>query len=83
MCEVKYAKRVGIEVVSEVAEKVSRLAYPRHLSVRPVLICPLLKRSEMLPLKLRSAVFVDKIMIRCRRQRTQGLLRSRSRPMFV
>jgi len=38
VCEVKYAKRVGMDVVAEVSEKVSRLAYPRHLSVRPVLI---------------------------------------------
>ncbi len=38
VCEVKFAKRVGIEVVSEVSEKVNRLAYPRGLSVRPVLI---------------------------------------------
>ena len=38
VCELKFAKRVGAEVISEVAEKVRRLACPRHLSVRPVLI---------------------------------------------
>jgi hypothetical protein len=49
----------------------------------PGLIYPLLKRSEMSPLKPGSAVFVGKIMIRCRTRRTRRLLRSRSRPMFV
>jgi hypothetical protein len=47
------------------------------------LICPLLKRREMSHLKIKSAAFVGKRMIRCHRQRTQGLLRSKSKPMFA
>ncbi|MDP6118747.1 MAG: ATPase [Planctomycetota bacterium] len=38
VCEVKSTKKVGLDVVSEVAEKIRRLSYPRHLSIRPVLI---------------------------------------------
>jgi hypothetical protein len=49
----------------------------------PGLICPLLKRSEMSHLKIKSAAFVGKRMICWRRQRTQGLLRSRSKHMFA
>ena len=49
----------------------------------PGLICPLLKRSEMSRLEIKSAAFVGKRMGCWRRQRTQGLLRSRSKPMFA
>ena len=55
----------------------------KDTAARPGLICPLLKRSEMLPLNPGSAAFVGKPMICCRTRRTQGLLRSRSKPMFV
>ena len=39
VCEVRSTREIGAEVVSEVAEKIRRLTYPRHLSTRPVLIC--------------------------------------------
>ena len=38
VCEVKSRRKVGLNVVSGVAEKIRRLTYPRHLSTRPVLI---------------------------------------------
>jgi hypothetical protein len=41
------------------------------------------QRSEMSRLKIKSAAFVGKRMVCWRRQRTQGLLRSRLKPMFA
>lgn len=38
VCEIKFRKKVGIQCVEEVAEKISRLKYPKHYSVRPILI---------------------------------------------
>jgi hypothetical protein len=46
------------------------------------LICPLLKRSEMSRLRIKSAAFAERRMRHRDRQRTQGLLRSMSRLMF-
>jgi len=57
VCELKFAKRVGVDVVSEVAEKVNRLAFPRHLSVRPVLIY----LGELSP-RVRKECYFDKVL---------------------
>lgn len=38
VCEIKFRKKVGFQCVREVAEKISRLKYPKYYSVRPVLI---------------------------------------------
>jgi len=38
VCEVKFMKKIGIDIISTLTEKISRLTYPRHLSIRPVLI---------------------------------------------
>ncbi len=38
LCEMKFRKKIGMEVVREVEEKVRKLERPKNLSVRPVLI---------------------------------------------
>ncbi|MCW5588458.1 MAG: AAA family ATPase [Legionellales bacterium] len=39
ICEIKFSKRpIGMNVVSDMKEKISRLKIPRHVSCRPVLI---------------------------------------------
>jgi AAA+ ATPase superfamily predicted ATPase len=38
VCEIKFKQKIGMAVVGEVQEKISRLKIPRNLSIRPVLI---------------------------------------------
>lgn len=38
LCEMKFRKKVGKQVIPEVIEKLKKLRIPKHLSVRPVLI---------------------------------------------
>jgi len=39
ICEIKFSRfEIGPEVISQVEEKIKRLALPRHISYRPVLI---------------------------------------------
>jgi AAA+ ATPase superfamily predicted ATPase len=38
VCEIKFRKKIGTEIIDNMAEKISRLKVPVHLSVRPVLI---------------------------------------------
>jgi len=57
VCEVKLAKRIGMDVVAEVAEKTERLSCPRHLSVRPVLI----HLGELSP-RIEEECYFDRIL---------------------
>jgi uncharacterized protein len=38
VCEVKFRKKLGVEIIEQMIEKIKRLKIPEHLSVRPVLI---------------------------------------------
>jgi len=38
LCEVKFCKTIGTEIISEVMEKIQRLNIPKTISLRPVLI---------------------------------------------
>ena len=37
-CEIKFRKKVEVQVIAEVQAKIQKLKIPKHLSVRPVLI---------------------------------------------
>jgi hypothetical protein len=38
LCEMKFCKTIGIEIISEVMEKIERMKIPKTVSLRPVLI---------------------------------------------
>jgi uncharacterized protein len=38
LCEVKFRKTIGVEIIPEVIEKIERLKIPKSVSLRPVLI---------------------------------------------
>jgi len=38
VCEIKYRKNIGIEVIQEVQEKIKRLKVKKTMSIRPILI---------------------------------------------
>ncbi len=38
LCEVKFCKTIGAEIIPEVIEKIERLKIPKTVSLRPVLI---------------------------------------------
>ena len=40
ICEVKYSKKpIGIDIIDEMKDKISRISIPKNFSIRPVLIC--------------------------------------------
>jgi AAA+ ATPase superfamily predicted ATPase len=38
ICEIKFRKKIGTEVIKEMVDKAKKLKYPKHYSIRPVLI---------------------------------------------
>ena len=86
------ARRVKKGPQSEIRPRTIAALLPEHavnkkgakgMAARRGLICPLLKRSEMSYRKIKRAAFVGKLMICWGTQKTPGLLKFRSRPMFV
>ena len=37
-CEIKFKKRIGAEIIKDVSQKIDRLKYPKHYSIKSVLI---------------------------------------------
>jgi len=57
LCEMKFKKTIGTEVIIEMNKKIAALKRPKHMSVRPVLIYEGGVENE-----LRQAEFFDKML---------------------
>ena len=57
LCEIKIGKRIGCEVIHEVAQKIERLERPKNFSIRPVLLY-----SGQLTPPLVDQLFFDKMI---------------------